>query len=160
MTNTIRVHLLAMPALLASAACASAPKEMTDAQRATVVAQVDSALHAFEAAQRARDADAAIALMARDFQMYTDGARQAYDSVAHNIRTSFASMRFVEPGFADISVRAMSPAVALTSFHFRDSLITNTGELLRFTGATTLLWELRRGRWLMTHGHADHRPVR
>ncbi|HKS07250.1 MAG TPA: nuclear transport factor 2 family protein [Gemmatimonadaceae bacterium] len=160
MTNFSGVRTLAMLTLLASVACKEAPKEITDAQRAAVVASVDSVLRAFEAAQRARDAEGAVALMASDFQMYTDGVRQAYDSIAHNIRTSFASMRFVEPGFSDISVRAMSPTVALTSFRFRDSLVTNSGELMRFTGATTLLWELRRGRWLMTHGHADHRPVR
>ncbi len=127
--------------------------------RRAVVASVDSAVRAFEAAQRARDAEAAITLMAPGFFMYTDGARQERDSVAASIRRSFASVQYLEPGFADIQVIPLSRTSALSSFRFRDSLVMAGGTHMRFAGATTLLWELKGGKWQMIYGHADHHPV-
>jgi hypothetical protein len=127
--------------------------------RAEVTAAVDSAVRAFEAAQRGRDAAAAVALLAPEFYMYTDGVRTGYDSVAASIRRSFPAVRYLDPGFQDVRVHPLSENSALSSFRFRDSLVTGDGVSQRFTGATTLLWERRDGRWLMTYGHADHRPV-
>lgn len=130
-----------------------------DDARREVAAAVDSAVRAFESAQRARSAEQAIVLFAPDFVMYTDGVKQGRDSIAASIRRSFATIQYLEPGFADIQVRPLSESSALSSFRFRDSLVTVDGAVMRFTGATTLLWELHDGRWLMTYGHADHRPV-
>jgi ketosteroid isomerase-like protein len=129
------------------------------AERRRVVTEVEAAVRAFEAAQRTLNADEAIALLAPDFAMYTDGVKQTRDSVAAGIRRSFGSVRSLEPGFADVEVRPLSPARALATFRFRDSLVMPDGRTQRFAGATTLLWERRDGRWLMTYGHADHRPV-
>ena len=152
----IRRRALLLVGLLLSG-CA---REMSDAERQAVAASVDSAVGAFEAAQRARDAEAAIALMAPGFFMYTDGTRQERDSVAANIRRSFASVQHLEPGFADIEVFPLSRTSGLSSFRFRDSLVTAEGASMRFAGATTLLWELREGKWQMRYGHADHRQVK
>ena len=155
----MRLGWLVTIPLVITQACEAKTHDLREDQRAAVVAAVDSALKAFEAAQRARNADGAVALMAPDFFMYTDGVRQGYDSVAQSVRQSFASFQHVDPGFRDIHIRVLSATSALTSFRFRDSLVTTSGLTLRFAGATTLLWELREGRWLMTYGHADHRPV-
>ena len=128
-------------------------------ERREVAAAVDSAVREFESAQRARSAERAIALLAPDFVMYTDGVKQGRDSIAASIRQSFATLQHLEPGFTDIEVRPMSERSALAWFRFRDSVVAADGATMRFTGATTLLWELRGGQWQMTYGHADHRPV-
>lgn len=150
---------VAMALIMPVAGCMPAPTELTEAERAAVIRAVDSALTAFEGAQRARDAEGAVALMAPEFHMYSDGSRQDYDAVARSIRESFGTFRHVDPGFRDVEIRPLSRTSALASFRFRDSLVTADGATLRFSGATTLLWERRDGRWLMTYGHADHRPV-
>ena len=150
-------HMTCM--LLLLAACESDDGKLPRAEHDRVARAVDSAMQRFEAAQRGLDADGAVALMAPDFFMYTDGTRQEYDAVVQNIRRSFASFRHVEPGFRDVHIRPLSTSSALASFRFRDSLVAASGAIVRFTGATTLLWEHRDGRWLMTYGHADHHPA-
>ena len=144
--------------VIALAACHSGDR-FDDGERRVVIAAVDSALWSFELAQRTLQAERAIALMAPEFFMYTDGVEQGRDSVAAGIRRSFAGLQHLEPGFADIRIRPLSRTSALSSFRFRDSLMTAEGVVMRYTGATTLLWERRDGHWTMIYGHADHRPV-
>lgn len=128
-------------------------------ERAAVVAAVDSAVRAFEAAERARDVERTISHLAPDFYMYTDGVRTSYDSVVASIRNSMPTFDHFEPGFASVEVVALGPNAALTSMTFHDSIVTTSGELLRFTGPTTLVWERREGDWLIVYADADHYPV-
>jgi Domain of unknown function (DUF4440) len=152
------IWILLIPALLVQA-CESQPDQLDPARQKAVNSAVESALKSFESAQHSRDPDAAIAFLSPDFFMYTDGEPQGYDSVSQSIRASFKTFQHIEPGFRDIAIRPLSATSALATFRFRDSLVGTNGVIMRFTGATTLLWEYRGGRWLMTYGHADHRRV-
>ena len=155
----MRRHIIVAVAVFLSGTACTKPAGFGEAEQSGVVAAVAAATRRFEAAQRARDAEAAIGLLAQDFTMYSDGVRLTYDSVSASIRRSFGSLQYLEPGFRNINVRAFSATAALSTFQFRDSMVTAAGSVT-FTGATTLLWELRDGRWLVTYGHADHHPGR
>ena len=143
-----------LTALAAAGACALGERE-----RQSIAASVDSATRAFAEAQRARDPERAIAHLAPDFYMYNDGRRAGYDSVVAGIRRSFGTFRYLEPGFADVQVRVLGPDAALVSLTFRDSLVTIDGRQMGFRGATTLVWERRGGRWLISYADADHYPL-
>lgn len=145
--------------LIFTQACNRECDELDAGQERAVISSVDTALRSFESAQRELNADAAIALLSPEFFMYSDGERQGYDSIARNIRQTFETFEYLEPGFRDINIRPLSKTMAITSFRFQDSLVVRGGGMMRFKGATTLLWEYRDGRWLMTYGHADHRQV-
>lgn len=50
----------------------------------------------------------------------------------------------------------LSESHAISSFVFRDSIVTSAGELLQSQGPTTLIWERREGVWKLLFGDADH----
>jgi len=136
--------------------CAAGESPLDDRERAAVAAAVDSATHAFLAAQRERDADRAVAHLASDFSMYNDGSRLSYDAVASSIHRSMGSFRHFESAWTDMSVRVLGRDAAVMSFTFRDSIVTTDDEILRFTGPTTLVWERRGPDWLIVYAHVDH----
>lgn len=113
-------------------ACGDASGALTDAERQAIAASVDSATRAFEAAQRARDVERVIAHLAPEFYMYNDGVRADYASAVASIRRSLGSFRHFEPGFENLEVRVLGSHGAVVSFTFQDSIIDNTGQLLRF----------------------------
>jgi ketosteroid isomerase-like protein len=142
--------------LLWLAACGGSG--FSDTERSRVTASVDSATRAFEAAQRARDADLTAAFFAPEFYMYNDGQRADYESVVTGMRQSLPQFRHVEPGFQDVNVMALAPDAAVASLTFHDSIITATGELLQLRGPTTLVWQQRGPDWRIVYAHSDHYP--
>lgn len=141
------------------AGCGGSPGALPAADRRAIAAEVDSATRAFEAAERAQDADGVIAHLAPGFYMYTDGVRTSYDSVVASIRRTMGSFRVFEPRFERVEVRVLGRDVALVTFTFRDSIVTGTGDTWLFTGPTTLVWERRDAHWRIIYADADHYPV-
>lgn len=156
-TARLPTHRIAfVTALLAGACQQPAPESvLTAADERLVEASVDSLTRAFEKAERDRDPDGVLALIAPDFYMYVDGVRADYDEVALGIR-DIASFQHFEPGWENVEVRVLGPQAALASFTFRDSIVTGPGEVLLAGGATTLVWERRDGRWRVVYADADH----
>lgn len=142
-----------------TAACSAGDHRLDEAERNTIARAVDSATLAFEAAERARDAEAIIAHLAADFYMYNDGRRTPYDSVVASIRRSMRTFQHFEPGFRDIEVRVLGRHAALVSLTFHDSIVTNTGDTMRFSGPTTLIWQRRGADWRIIYADADHYAV-
>ena len=153
--------LLAAVALsLAVAACvpADAPP-FSDAERAEVVAAVDSAVRSFRQAEVDRDAERALAHLWPDFYMYADGIRSDYGTVRDNILATMGSLLLFETEWTDVEVVPLGRNSALSSFLFRDSIIAGDGSLMQTQGPTTLIWERRDGQWRLIYGDADHYPV-
>ncbi len=132
---------------------------MTDAERDRIAETILSRTRAFEHAERSRDAERTISFMAPDFFMYNDGIRIRYDSIAASIRRTMSAFKYFEPGFDNVEVRVLGPDAAVVAFTFRDSIVTMSDQIMRFTGPTTLVWERRDGDWLIVYADADHYPV-
>ncbi len=132
---------------------------MSDAERRGIATSIDSATRAFEAAERARDPERVLAHLAPQFYMYVDGVRTDYDEVAAGIQGTIGTFAHFEPGFANLEVLVLGRSAGVASFTFRDSIVTETGDLLQATGPTTLVWERRGEDWLITYADADHYPV-
>jgi hypothetical protein len=130
--------------ILLLAACGPGTAPLTDAERATVTASVDSATRAFEAAAQ--------------FYMYVDGVRSGYDSVVAGIRRTMPSFQHFEPNFGNVEVIVLGRNAAVVSMTFHDSIVAETGDLLRLRGPTTLVWERRATDWLIVYADADHYP--
>lgn len=159
LTTVLRTVLL-WGLVVAFAACregAEAP--LSDAERRSMAARVDSLTGAFEAAQRSRDPERTVGFLAPDFYMYVDGVRSGYDSVAARIRRTLGAMQHVEPGFENVEVRVLGRDAALVSLVFRDSVITASGQTQQSRGPTTLIWERRQDQWRIVYADADHYPV-
>lgn len=148
-----------VPVLLFVAAACAAPSPDPAEDLGVVATAVDSATRAFEQAQRDRDAERIVSFLAPSFYMYTDGVRSGYDSVAAGIRAGFQDVRFHEPGFSNIAVIVQGPDAAVSSFAFRDSTITGSGQMQRARGATTLVWKRENGAWRIIYAHADHHEI-
>ncbi len=124
-----------------------------------VSGQVEEALWAFHQADTARDAESVLALLWPDYSMLVDGARVSYDDVAAGSRTFMPSLALFHTEWTDVQVSALSPTLALTSFQFRDSIVTLAGDLTMSRGPTTFVWEKRGGEWRVLFGDADHYPI-
>ncbi len=145
--------------LLTAAACSAGSDILSEADRTAIAAAVDSATRAFQAAERARDPERTIAHLAPDFSMYNDGVRTSYDAVVESIRATMGTLQHFEPQWSDLIVRVLGPNAAVVSFTFRDSIVTESGDMLRFTGPTTLVWERHGTDWLIVFADADHYPI-
>ena len=129
-------------------------------QRKQVTAAVESAMHSFEQAERARDAETLIAHFARvpEFHIYSDGNRLSYDGMAGYIREAFPTLRSIEGGFVDLNIIVLAPDAALATGAFREATTDAFGDTVRVRGAASWLWRQIDGRWLIVYGHADHYP--
>ncbi len=151
------LRFLTLISLVLCGACGEAP--LTDVERRSIAASIDSATRAFEAAERTRDPERVIAHLAPDFYMYMDGVRADYSSTTAQIRGTLGTFQYLEPGFADIEVTVLGRDGAMASLTFQDSMVDASGATLQFRGATTLVWERRGTDWLITYADADHYPA-
>lgn len=147
--------LLAAFALVA--ACAQ-PEPKPDGL-ASVRAEVEALVWTFHAADTAMDAEAVIGMLWPDFEMLVDGERLSFEQVAQGSREFMSSLRSFHTVWSDLEVLPLSPDLAITSFIFRDSLLTAEDQLLQSRGPTTLLWERRGGEWRIRYGDADHYQI-
>ena len=138
--------------------CLPSETELTQSERNTIAASVDSATGAFRTAQMAQEAERAIAHLAPDFYMYVDGSRMSYDSVVSGIRNTLPAFRSFDTQYDAVEVTVLSRTSALVSFTFRDVMTTASGETLRARGSTALLWRRRGDDWRIAYAHADHLP--
>ena len=142
--------------LFLTSACSPPDAVLLDEERTAIAASIDSALLAFQDAERALDAERVIVHMAPDFYMYNDGVRFDYNSTTAQIRQFMSTLQHFEPGFADIEVKVLGRNGAVVSFTFRDSMVDGSGVTTQFRGPTTMVWEKRGLDWLITYVDADH----
>jgi len=150
------VRLYSVGVMILAAACDTADNVLSDEQRTTIAASVDSAMTSFQSAERALDVERVIAHMAPDFYMYSDGVRVDYNSTSAQIRGFMSALQHFEPGFANIEIKVLGRDGAVVSFTFRDSVVDGSGATMQFRGPTTMVWERRGADWLITYVDADH----
>src|SRR3954469_1119817 len=140
------IVLLSVVVLLVD--CGQRPVAMDETQRKRVAAAVEDAMHSFEQAERARDAEGLIAHFAAipQFHIYSDGTRLSYDEMAAYIRRTFPTLRSIEGGFVDLNVMALAPDAALAAGTFREGTTDASGQTTRVRGAASWLWRQINGR--------------
>jgi hypothetical protein len=148
-------------AVMLSAACTRASEEAR--RRASDLAQVktevEAAVWAFHAADTARDAEAVIRLLWPEYTMLADGSRLSYEQVAAGSREFMAGLALFHTDWYDLQVTPLGQDAAVASFQFRDSIVTNAGELIRNRGTTIFVWQRRGGEWRVLFADANHRPA-
>jgi ketosteroid isomerase-like protein len=138
------------------AACAPVGGVLTDADRATIEADVRAVVDRFADAERARDADAVAAFLDPSFYMYGDGVRADYDDVVDQIRTSLPTLQTFDTTWSDVEVTVLSEDLALVSMTFRDDVVDAAGTAVHQWGANTFLWKRMAGAWKLIYVDADH----
>lgn len=155
--NTLLSWIIAFGAFQAC----GVPEPATDhpGDLARVTAEVEAAVWAFHAADTARDAERVINLLWPDYEMLVDGQRLDHAQVAAGSRSFMPSLSLFHTVWTDLRIIPLSPDAAISSFHFRDSIVTRSGEVIESQGPTTFVWVRRGGEWRVRFGDADHYPV-
>lgn len=126
---------------------------------ARVVSEVEAGVWAFHIADTARDAEAVIDLLWPDYEMLVDGRRVGYAQIVEGSREFMANLELLHTEWTDLRIVPLGRDVAISSFLFRDSIVTSQGEMIRARGPTTFVWQRRDGEWRILFGDADHYPV-
>ena len=66
--------------------------------------------------------------------------RFEYDAVVEAMRGFLGTLQHFEPGWENVEVLVLGPRAALSTFTFRDSIVTAEGEIQMAHGPTTLVW--------------------
>ena len=124
-----------------------------------VIREITEKVWEFHSADTARNAQGVIDLLWPDFTMLADGNRTKYDDVVNGSPPFMKSLELFHTEWTDLQIIPISQDAALSSFLFRDSIITKTGELTQKKGPNTFLWERRNNEWKVRYADADHYPV-
>lgn len=145
---------------LVGAGCAEGRSELTPEHAAVIEREVDSAMRAFEAAERSLDVEGMISFFGDvpEFRMYMDTRRITYDALVAQLPAGFEEMAAVEGGFTDIEITALSPHLALASAPFRGTYTDTAGNVVRQRGVATWIWRQLRDDWRIIYGDVDHYP--
>lgn len=135
------------------------PAADNPADRARVTSEVEAAVWAFHAADTARDAEGVINLLWPDYEMLVDGQRLDHAQVMAGSRSFLPSLDLFHTVWTDLRIIPLSRDAAISSFLFRDSIVTRAGEVIESQGPTTFLWVRRGGEWRLRFGDADHYPI-
>lgn len=153
--------------LLMVAGGCSTEREQRDNERwlsqvdsARVIQDVLDGVNRFHAADTSRDANAVIALLWPEFTMLADGKRMLYPEVVAGSKQFMSSLSEFHTEWSDLTVVPISKNAAISSFMFRDSLVTTAGDITLHRGPTTLVWQRRDGVWKVLYGDADHYPIK
>ena len=126
---------------------------------AAVRAEVEAGVTAFHAADTARDSQAVIDLLWTDYSMFVDGQRADYSDVVAGSRAFMSTLDLFATEWSDLRISVLAEDFAVSSFVFRDSIISKDGELIRALGPTTFGWLRRDGEGRVIFADADHYPI-
>ena len=132
---------------------------MDNAERQAVITAVTARIRSFEAAERARDAEAVVAHYASvsEFYFYHDGRRATYDVMVAGVRKGLPAVQSLDVTYADVEVSAPGAEQALASATFQRAIVMQgTGATVRQQGAVSWLWRKVGTQWLIVQGHISH----
>lgn len=132
---------------------------MSTAEEQPVIAAVSARIRSFEAAERARDAEALVAHYASvpEFYFYHDGRRATYDVMVAGVRKALPAVQSLDVTYADVEVSALSAEYAVASATFRREIVMGgTGATAKQQGAVSWLWRKLGAQWLIVQGHISH----
>lgn len=139
-------------------ACQTPAVTTTDYDLEQVKREVTQAVWTFHAADTARNAQGVLDLLWPEYMMLADGKRISYADVAAGSPVFMESLRVFHTEWTDLQIIPISDQAGLSSFLFRDSLVTKTGEVMKKQGPNTFLWIKRGAEWRVRYGDADHYP--
>ena len=132
---------------------------MSTAEQQTITTAVTARIRSFEAAERARDAEALVAHYASlpEFYFYHDGRRATYDVMVAGVRRALPAVQSLNVTYADVEVLAVGGEYALASATFqREIIMGGSGGTVRQQGAVSWLWRQVGAQWLIVQGHISH----
>ena len=131
-----------------------------DFNQQEVLDEVTKAVWAFHHADTSKNASAVIDLLWPEYSMLGDGHRISYEEVVSGSKQFMSGLSLFHTKWTDLQIIPISESSALSSFIFRDSIITKSGQLTKSRGPNTFLWEKRNGKWKVLYGDADHYPIK
>ena len=156
-SNRFRNLLIISCTILAFWSCRK-PSNNQPIDDSQIKKEVEMAVWAFHTADTSKNAAGVIDLLWPEYTMLVDGKRISYDEVAKGSKEFMSNLVLFYSEWSDLKIIPISKHAAISSFTFRDSIISKTGELIRTHGPTTLLWQQRDGEWRMLYGDSDHYP--
>jgi len=108
-------QLIGIGVVIFACACDSQDAALSDEERTTIAASVDSAMQTFQEAERSLDVERVIGHMAPDFYMYNDGVRVDYSATTTQMRQFMSTLQHFEPGFANVDIKVLGQSRTITS---------------------------------------------
>ena len=121
-----------------------------------LVKDVEKAVWDFHAADTSRNAANVIDLLWPEYTMLVDGNRVNFQDVANGSIQFMQQLELFQTEWSDLDIIPLSSEIVISSFKFRDSIITKKGEVIETHGPTTMIWQKRAGIWKAIYGDSDH----
>ncbi|HSK18108.1 MAG TPA: SgcJ/EcaC family oxidoreductase [Longimicrobiales bacterium] len=109
------------------------------------------------AAWKRLDPEAYLAHFSDDLIFYFDGRRLERQEFETVVRETLASLRESTFEVLDPEVEVLGPAAAAVTFGVREVMVDTAGATTDIEGVLTLVFETRRGRWLVVRAHESLR---
>ncbi len=122
-------------------------------------AQVEAGVWAFHSADTSRSAEGVIDLLWPEFTMMVDGNQMTYEDAVEGARGFMPSLEVFHTNWTQLQITLLGADHAISSFNFRDSIVTKTGDLIHSWGPNSFVWEKRNGQWKVLYTDADHYPI-
>ena len=157
MRRTVSVAIVTV--VMCACSLEAVPDQGSAIEESVLREEVEAAVWAFHAADTAMDAEGVIALLWPDYYMLGDGQRIGYEDVVRGSREFMGGLELFATEWRDLRITPLGSDAAVSSFQFRDSIITKSGQLMRSQGPTTFVWVRRDGEWRLVYADADHYPI-
>jgi len=127
--------------------------------KAKIIEEVESAVWAFHKADTSMNAEQIISLIWPECELLIDGNRITYSDMSAGSRSFMSSLDLFHSDWNDLRILPVSNNEAISSFIFRDSIISKDGTLTQSQGPNTFVWQKRSEEWRIIYVDADHYPV-
>jgi len=104
------------------------------------------------------DADAYLAHFSEDLTFYFEGSRSSRTEFETVVRQAIASLRESTFEVLNPEVEVLGPNAAVISFELREVMVDTSGASTELRGVLTLVFERRRGQWLVVRAHETLPP--
>lgn len=142
-------------------ACTTQPAELSDAERAEIVAAVEARVAGYRDAALRLDYDALRTMWAEvdGFRIAADGELGTRDLIEEDLRSVQATAReMLRFEFSEGQTHVLGPDAAVHSTRFRWAFVTVAGDTVRSRGSWSYTFQRIGGLWQVVHSGGTHLP--
>ncbi|MFD2101174.1 hypothetical protein [Flagellimonas iocasae] len=155
---SFKTNLSVFLVLLVASSC----KKQLDSQAidyTEIEEQVKVQVDAFQAADTTLNPNKVVDLLWPEFTMLVDGNYITYTEVKEGTQQFMGSLKTFHTEWTELKIIPIGEQHAISSFIFKDSIVSKAGEISQSKGPNTFVWEWRDGTWKVIYGDADHYPI-
>jgi len=139
--------------------CKQVKKQITTVADKNLSQEIENMIWKFHAADTSMNADKVIDLMWPESTLLIDGKTMNYLEMKKGVTKFMPTLTLFHTEWTDLKIVVEHDSSAISSFNFRDSIITKEGKLSQSKGPNTFVWQKRKDIWKVIHVEAIHNPI-